>query len=204
LTLRGIAPHMGSYPPPFPPSGVYGVPGIGPGFAPIFGSVGAVIDAVRNFSDEDWQTFCQTFGLVPSTGASSSAVVPPGYTRDPATGRVFRLVAPRDRAAEYSRLQEALASARQVLAAHSHQLGAIRVEGGTATARTVTYTLLAGVSAADRAENVRLTLAFEAAKAAERAYRAAHPEEFRAPTRGRGRGRGNSRGRGTPGNRGRA
>jgi hypothetical protein len=149
-------------------------------------SVGGVIDALESLSDGDWSQVLHYFNLV-EVGPSGAgpigpaAPVPAGYTRDPATGRVFRQQTAKARAADYERLVAAESAARQALLALSRAHG-ITVNGGNTIYPN-------GVDAQTRAEHARLATAHTAAKAAVAAYKAAHPDEFRAPPNRGGRGR---------------
>jgi len=188
---QGMGPP-GGFPPPQPPYGDYG--GYPPIPAPSVGrpSVGACIDMVNALSVEERQQFFGLLNVVPRDDMGQTTV-PPGYTRDPSSGRVYRLNAPREHSAARVQLEAAVKTAAAALKRHSDTYG-ITVTG-EGDQREVNFPTT--VSEAVRAENARQQVVLVTAKEALRAYKETHPGEFTAPVRGRGRGRGN-RGRGAP------
>jgi hypothetical protein len=150
---------------------------------------------INALSDEDRKRLFELLNVV-SRDDALAMPVPPGYTRDPSTGRVYRVQASREHTNERDALDTAVKTAVAAMKRHTtDNSGTVaKVDGNTVV--TWPQNTPAGVIT----RHVELTGVFDAAKAAFAAYKTQHPAEFTAPTRGRGRGtagRGRGRGRGT-------
>jgi len=156
-------------------------------------TVGGCVDMINALSDADRTALYGLLGLVPVAQALN-APVPPGYTRNPVTGRVYRLQEAAPVSADKARLDQAVKDAATALKAHA-VLHGVTVVGGIAT--------YPGGTAPDvRTAHEGLIQTLNAAKAAKAAYKAANPAEYgpaQVPKRGRGRGSAAGRGRATGG-----
>jgi hypothetical protein len=181
--------------------------GSGPGV-----KAGQVFDQFQQLSESEKQTFLQLIGglgyTIPATanaaGTAARAAeganapnlrqldgdqpVPAGYTRDPATGKIYRLSAPKERSGEWIRLNDEYDRLRGQLA---QQMQDRRWVYNVETGHTVSHDGRP-IDPADIPEEItRLRGEIATAKQRLKDYKGNHPEEFREtanPGRGRGRG----------------
>jgi len=119
---------------------------------------------------------------IPASGGNilpPGAPVPEGHTRDPKTGKVFKLSAKAERSEEFLRLSAAVKTAVDNLRIFDAKVsskgedGALVTMADGETQRPPTST--------EVEEYARLLRALEVAKTSVAAYKAAHPEEFKPP-----------------------
>ena len=159
-------------------------------YSPLNPSIGLCIDMINALSEEDRKKLYELLNLAPRGATSAMADVPSGYTRDPSSGRVYKMLPKKEHTSERSSLESAVSTAANALKVHSDSKGITVVT--ESDQKRVNYP--SACSQADKDENLRLKAALDAAKLALANYKTQHMAEFKPPPRGRGRGRG-SRGR---------
>jgi len=151
-------------------------------------TLGEVIDGFFHLSDSDKAIFSTVIGravggpttTVNSVETTANAVVPSGHTRDPKTGKVFKLVPKKNKTQERIRLENNLASAKKEWASLVREVGFTLTEEG-----------FPDPPIEDPVKNSRaleLAKALGEAKEALASYKEAHPEEF-APPPNKGKGK---------------
>jgi hypothetical protein len=147
-------------------------------------SVGQVFDLYNQLNEADKAVLKQLLSIGPDgvTGA-----VPTGYTRDPQTGRVYKVQQPMAATAEKTRLEQERSDAAKAVKASALQHGITvnQLDGNTIYSPSTTRIV--------RTSHEALLERLKTAKEAVAAHKAAHPTEWGPATRA-GRG-GRSRGR---------
>jgi hypothetical protein len=168
--------------PPLGPTAYYAPPAMPayqamPGMAspPPTATVGQVFDLYNRLSEADKAVFKQLL-------AGGQAETPAGMTRDPTTGRVYKIQQAMPVSQSKAAVENALGEAARALKAHGLD-NHIVVEGG----RTV---FPKDTPSDVRASHEVLVAAHNAAKAARDAHKASHPTEWGPSQRGGKRGRG--------------
>jgi len=154
-----------------------------------FNTLGSVLDGYLRLSDEEKLIFQLAAGLqqkvgsaspsaAPAAAASAGALgaaqpLPPGHTRDPKTGKVYKLVPKKDKTEARKGLENGLAQAKRELSEfirqHNVTLGDNR------------NPLPGSLDAERAAEFHRRKAVVESAKRTLSQYKLAHPEEFAPP-----------------------
>lgn len=177
-------------------------------------SLGQMIDGFRQLSDEDRQAFLLVTGLQPRPSASGAVLVHapmlntasappiveerhiavgaqasqmaaqglPGYTKDPKSGKLFRIAPKVVRTQDFLGLENNSLRAKQALNAFVKRNGwRFDRQSGQTLDRN-------GIAVTPTREYENLVSQVKAANAAVKAYKEAHPEQFRPPTnKGKGR-----------------
>jgi len=183
---------MAFYGGPQPPA--YG--GIGAPVAPNFPNrptVGSCVDQINALSQAERQQLFELLQVIPRDQALATPT-PPGMTRDPATGRVYRVTPSREHTDARERLEAAQREAAAALKQHTTNNGGVVSRGDN---NNVVVTWPRDTAQAVLDENARLSGILNARRRELAAYKAQHPAEFAPPPvrGGRGRGRGAARGR---------
>jgi len=136
-------------------------------------TLGEVIDGYTHLSDGDKAIFAAAcLGRGTGTTPADAGALPPGKTRDPKTGKVFKITPKREKTQVRKDLESTLASAKKAYSAYLQKNNIILGDDGLPK-EDVPRELIPEGSA--------LYKAIDAAKTALAAYKAAHPEEFLPP-----------------------
>jgi hypothetical protein len=153
--------------------------------APAPVSLGALIDGYRHLSDSDKRIFnlaCQlevANNATTSAAGTSPAAPGPGLTREPKTGKVFKITPKKEKSPERIALEKRLSSAKQNFTKVLRDHNIILSDDGVPSLEGVADPLRAKADVV-----VAYNVAAEAAARAKQAlndYKNSHPEEFTAP-----------------------
>jgi hypothetical protein len=147
------------------------------GVAPSHLSMGQVLDGFFHLSIADQQLFKTIVGLK-DANASSGAIVPAGHTRDPKTGKVFKIVPKKDKTQARITLENTCTESSVALARFAKENNVVWINDEKTTAQPLVADL--------NGQLIALVRAKTAAKAALAAYKAAHSDEFQGPPQKRG------------------
>lgn len=180
----------------------------------VFSTLGAVIDGYLRLSPSEKGIFQAAMGLMEKTPTSVSVApnattttapvavnvvpagttIPPGHTRDPKTGKVFKLTARREHTAERIRLESSLEESKKAFSAFIRSNRIVKDKDGNPCLENPERVLndegvpldknkpeFLGLDAVKSAEFNRLKRAVEESKGLREQYKAAHPEEFTPP-----------------------
>jgi hypothetical protein len=152
--------------------------------------LGQLIDGYRRLSPADQQVFCMANGLAVATfvapvglgnqpqhsgpAGPSPVVLGPGHTRDPKTGKVYKVTPKKVHSGERQGLEQSLKDAKSAFSAVLKQH---RITIGNDGSPSIDGDLTDPI----RQEYTQALSRVNAAKAAYAAYKAAHNEEFRPP-----------------------